>query len=73
MKDYKQKTKHDIFDVESLLIPETLIRTSMKTTALNRYLKVLFGKKDRVLIYRYNGVRYLFMDDDFVVEEVLKK
>ncbi len=69
----KKLPRQDVFDVESLLIPETIIRSSMKTKELNRYLKILFRKHDRILVYRYNGVRYIFMDDKFVIEESLKK
>lgn len=72
MRKAKNEPKQDVFDVEALLIPENHIRTSMKTAEFDRYIKVLFKKRDIILIYRYRGIRYLFMNDDFVVEEIVR-
>jgi len=65
------------FKVEYILIPENYVRTSMKTAEFDRYISCQYEKhteedNEDLLIYVFNGVRYLFLDDDFVIEEQIK-
>lgn len=59
------------FKVESLLIPENYIRMSMKTIEFDEYL--LSNCDSDALIYILNGIRYLFMEGDIVIEEYKEK
>lgn len=58
-----------IYDVESILIPESSVRISMLTKEFERLLESEFS--DCNLIYRYRGSRYLFIEDDLVIEEII--
>lgn len=61
------------FKVEYILIPENYVRTSMKTKEFDKYISCQYGEHNEdLLIYVFNGVRYLFLDDDFVIEEQLE-
>lgn len=55
------------FKVEYILIPEHYVRMSMKTVELDEY--ILSNCEGEALIYIFNGARYLFMDENFVIEE----
>jgi hypothetical protein len=60
-----------ICDVEHILIPENYVRISVKTAEFDRLLNEEFC--DVSIIYMYKGARYLFYDDDFVIEELIKE
>ena len=58
-----------LYKVECLLIPENYVRISMKTDEFNKLFESEFGDID--IVYLYKGARYLFMNDDCVVEELI--
>jgi hypothetical protein len=60
-----------IYNVENILIPENYIRLTMKTKEFDRLIETEFSENE--LVYRYKGARYLFMGEDFVVEEGIGK
>jgi hypothetical protein len=59
-----------LYKVEYILIPESYVRMSMKTSEFNKLIESQFD--DDIIIYEYNGIRYLFFDEDLVVEEKLE-
>jgi len=58
-----------LYKVEYFQIPETYVRISMKTKEFDKLLNEEFSEVS--IIYVYKGSRYLFMDDDFVIEELI--
>ena len=58
-----------ICKVEHLLIPENYVRISVKPSEFDRLIEEEFSEVN--IIYQYKGARYLFYDDDFVVEELI--
>lgn len=58
------------FKLEYLLIPENLVYMKMKTSEFDAFIKSQIDGDH--IVYEYIGRRYLFFDDDFVLEEVLE-
>jgi len=58
-----------ICKVEHILIPENYVRISVKTAEFDKLIAEEFSEVN--IIYLYKGARYLFYDDDFVVEELI--
>lgn len=58
-----------ICKAEHLLIPESYVRISVKTTEFDKLISEELSEVS--IIYQYKGARYLFYDDDFVVEELI--
>ncbi len=60
------------FKVEHILIPETFVKFTMKTLEFNEFLIANFDDHgDGATIYVYKGARFLFYEDNFVIEELL--
>ena len=61
------------FKVEDILIPESYVRMSMVTTEFDEFLISNFSDYgNEAIIYVYKGARYLFHDEGFVIEELIK-
>jgi len=58
-----------IYKVECLLIPESYVRITMKTSEFDRMIENEFSEND--IIYQYRGARYLLEGDDCVIEELV--
>lgn len=59
------------FKTTYLLIPEHYLRMGMKTLEFDEYLLSICD--DDPIIYNLNGIRYLFMEGEIVIEEILNK
>ena len=61
-----------LFKVEQIYIPEGVVRILMKKIEFDEFLiSNLSG--DNPTIYELHGARFLFFEDNFVIEEQLEK
>jgi len=58
-----------IYNVIGLIFPENYVRISMNTKEFDKFIDNEL--QDVGIVYRYNGARYFFMDEDFVIEELI--
>ena len=59
------------YKVENLLIPESYVRISMKTEEFDKL--IANEIEDIGIVYIYMGARYFFMDEEFVIEELVER
>ena len=69
-KHKKKKTIKIIYiNTVGLLIPETHVRATVTKEEFNKIISEVFKYSKKIKIYKYNGLRYLFFEDNFVIEE----
>jgi hypothetical protein len=65
----KEEFKNNTFKLEYIAIPDNMKYMRMISSELDRFISERLC--DDSIIYLYNGSRYVFFDDDFVIEEII--